>query len=263
MTNDAGFTAGLAENGTQVMGSILPNSTSINIPGVVPTTTTTPNQRFFTDEDLAKARAQEKDKLYPQIESLKAELAAVKQAEEARQAEIARQAAEAEEAERRRREEETDVRTLLQQKEAEWEAKFQAEKAAREQAAALLEREQAFQALQQYRNQRMNEVRDSIIPELLDLISGSTQEEIESSIAGLQERSALIIESATQAAQQSRQQMAGPRVTSPAAGPLDTDSGHKQFSAEDISAMSFADYVKNRNALLGQAASQRNRGMFG
>jgi hypothetical protein len=57
--------------------------------------------------------------------------------------------------------------------------------------------------------------------------------------------------------------MAGSRVTSPAAGPLDTDSGHKTFTAEDISTMSVADYAKNRSALLGQAASQRNRGMFG
>ncbi len=49
----------------------------VNVSGVdAPTVTTTEEVRskFYTDEDLSRVRSQEKDKLYPQIESLKEEL---------------------------------------------------------------------------------------------------------------------------------------------------------------------------------------------
>ena len=41
------------------------------------------NSKFYTEDDLAKVRSQEKDKLYPQIEKLKSELEEIKKAREA------------------------------------------------------------------------------------------------------------------------------------------------------------------------------------
>jgi hypothetical protein len=58
----------------------------VNVSGVDASTVTTTervsNQKFYTDEDLAKVRSQEKEKLYPQIDSLKEELLALKKEKE-------------------------------------------------------------------------------------------------------------------------------------------------------------------------------------
>lgn len=223
----------------------------------------TVSERYYTEDDLARIRAQEKDKLYPQIESLKEELGILKREREERAAEEARIRAEAEAEARRKAEEEMDVRTLLEAKEREWQEQLESERAERERAFALLEREREFQDLMAYRQQRIAEEQDSIIPELLDLISGNSQEEIEASIAGLRERSSRILDSAQSALQSARRDMAGSRVTAPAAGPLDTNTENQQFTPEQIAGMSFNDYVKHRSRLLGQASSARNSGLFG
>lgn len=217
----------------------------------------------YTDEDLARARAQEEDKLYPQIEHLKEKLSLLEKDREERvsQEEAARRAAE-EEA-KRKAEAEMDVRTLLEQKEAEWRSQLEAEKAEREKAFALLEMERNFQDIQMYRAERIEEERDFIIPELIDLITGNSREEIEQSIAGLKERSSRILDSAQQAMQAARRDMTGSRVTAPSAGPMDTNSDNQQFSAEQIAGMPFTEYVKHRSKLLGQASASRNRGLFG
>ena len=56
------------------------NVSGFDAPAV--TTTTAVNSKFYTDDDLAKVRSQEKEKLYPQIESLKEELASIKKEKE-------------------------------------------------------------------------------------------------------------------------------------------------------------------------------------
>jgi len=82
----------------------------------------------YTEDDLRKVREQEKSKLYPQIDSLKDELSALKREKEAREnAEAgARAAADAEV--KRRAEEEMDVRELLRQKEEEFASQLDAER---------------------------------------------------------------------------------------------------------------------------------------
>jgi len=226
-------------------------------------------QNQFTAEDIAKARAQEKAKLYPQVEKLQEELAVLKKEREERAALEAdrtakRQAREAERlAEKKKQEEsELEVRDLLSKKEQEWAAKLEAERLEREKAFALLEREREFQELSAYRQQRLEQERESIIPELIDLISGNSRDEIEQSIAGLKERSAKIFDSVAQVAQQSRKEMVGTRITSPASGPLDNDSDSRTYSPDDISKMSLADYAKNRSKLLGNS-NNRGQGLFG
>lgn len=227
-----------------------------------PTTASAPD-RNYSEDDLKRVREQEKSKLYPQIESLKEELSTLKKREEERQADLERQRQEAEAEARRKAEEEMDVRELLSSKEKEWADRLEQERLEREKAIALLERERQFTELQEYRNRRLDQEREAIIPELLDLVVGNSKDEIEQSITGLKERSTRIIESAQQAMQSARKEMTGSRITAPPSGPLDTNTDNQQFTAEQIAAMSVSEYAKYRNKLLGQAASERGKGLFG
>lgn len=217
----------------------------------------------YSEEDLKRVREQEKSKLYPQIDSLKEEVNLLKKEREERAAEAERLRKEAEEEARKKAESEMDVRQLLETKEKEWADKLEAERLERERAFLLLERERQYAELTEYRNRRLEEERENIIPELVDLISGNNPEEIEQSIAGLRERSSKILESAQSAMQNARKEMTGSRVTAPASGPMDTNTEHQQFTAEQIAAMSVTEYAKYRGKLLGKAASDRNKGIFG
>jgi len=225
--------------------------------------TTKATSKFYTEDDLAKVRSQEKEKLYPQIDKLKEELDLLKrEREEAAAARAAEEAARAA-AEKEALESDLDVRSLLKQKESEWQEQLERERQERERAFALLEREKSFADLQSYRTQRVEAERDNIIPELLDLISGNNREELDSSIEGLRERSAKILESAQSAMQNARKEMTGTRVTTPPAGPLETNMEQRNFTAEDISTMSMNDYAKYRSKLLSPKAQGKSSGLFG
>ncbi len=137
------------------------------------------------------------------------------------------------------------------------------ERQERERAFALLEREKSFADLQNYRAQRVDAEREAIIPELIDLISGNSREEIDASVEGLKERSARILESAQSAMQNARREMTGTRVTTPPAGPLDTQSDQRNFTAEDIQSMSMNEYAKYRERIMSDTARGKSRGLFG
>jgi hypothetical protein len=242
---------------------VVASETGVDVPTATQSVPADLSSKFYTEEDLARVRSQEKDKLYPQIDKLKEELDTLKRD---RDAEIAAKAAEETEriAERKRQEEdELGVRDLLKVKEQEFAEQLDRERQERERAFALLEREKSFAELQSYRTTRLDQERENIIPELVDLIAGNTPEEIEESIQGLKDRSSRILDSAQQAMQAARRDMTGTRVTTPAAGPLDIETGTKQFTAEDISGMSLNDYAKYRNQLLSPGAQGRSKGLFG
>jgi len=221
----------------------------------------------YTVDDLAKAREQEKSKLYPQLEKMREELSSLrkeKEEEAARrtQLEAAKQAEELS-IQKAKEEEELSFKDLLKKKEQEFQSQLEAERLERERAFALLDQERKFQEITNYRSSRVEQERDNIVPELIDLVDGNSADEIEQSIAMLKEKSARILSSAQQAMQSARQQMAGTRITNPAAGPLDNDSDQKTYSPDSIREMSLADYAKQRAKLLGTAASNRGQGLFG
>ena len=223
----------------------------------------------YSADDIAKAREQEKAKLYPQMEKMKEELAALKKAreeqaakEEERDSRIAEEAARQEALKREQEESELSAKELLAKKEQEFQALLDTERLERERAFALLEQERKFQELTNYRQNRLEQERDNIVPELIDLIQGNTPDEVEQSIATLKEKSASISSSVQQAMQTAKQQMAGTRITAPAAGPLDNDSSQQSYTPDSIRDMSMADYAKQRAKLLGGAASNRGQGLF-
>ena len=224
----------------------------------------------FTADDVAKAREQEKAKLYPQMEKMKAELAALNKAREdevakkaERDAKRAAEAAEKVAKQKTEEEQELGFKELLAKKEQEFQSQLDAERLEREKAFALLDRERQFQELMNYRQKRLEQERDNIVPELIDLIQGTSQEEIEQSISMLKEKSTSILQSAQAAMQSAKQQMVGARITAPASGPLDNDSSQQSFTPDSIRDMSLADYAKQRAKLLGSAASNRGQGLFG
>jgi ElaB/YqjD/DUF883 family membrane-anchored ribosome-binding protein len=219
--------------------------------------------KAYSEDDLKRVREQEKSKLYPQIDSLKEELNVLKKEREERLAEAATRAAEAEAEAKKKAEADMDVRQLLEAKELEWAQKLEVERGERERAFTLLERERQYAELTEYRTRRLEDERDNIMPELVDLISGSTPDEIEQSITGLRERSSRILESAQSAMQNARKEMTGSRVTAPPSGPMDTNMEQNSFTAEQIAAMSVTEYAKYRGKLLGKTASDRGKGIFG
>jgi DNA repair exonuclease SbcCD ATPase subunit len=239
----------------------------VNVSGVdaptVTTTETVSNQKFYTEEDLAKVRSQEKSKLYPEIDSLKEELNSLRKEKEE---EAARRAAEAEaEALRLKeaQESELDAKSYAELKTRELQEQLERERQERERAFALLEREKTYADLQAYRQQVLETERDAIIPELVDLIAGNTREEISASVESLKERSAKILESAQSAMQNARKEMTGTRATLPPAGPLETNSEQRNFTPQEIAAMSQNEYAKYRDRLLSPQARGKNSGMFG
>lgn len=218
-------------------------------------------QGRFTEEDLERVRQQEKDKLYPQIETMREKLERLEKErqERADAEESARR--EAEEEARQREESETDVRDLLTKKEQEWAERFEQEKLAREEAFALLEREREYQELTEYRQQAIAAAQDEIVPQLVDLVVTGSKEEVDASIAGLKERSARILEDIAAATQTARRDKVGARVTAPSTGPMDTHQEQQQFTPQSIAEMSMNEYAKHRSRLLGE--NTRSRGMFG
>ncbi len=220
----------------------------------------TDSKTGYTEVDLKRVREQEKSKLYPQIDSLKEEINLLKKDREAQLAEAAAIAKEKEEAARKLAESEMDVRALLEKKEQEWTAQLEEIRQEGARKDALLERERQYAELTAYRNRRLAEEQDNIMPELVDLISGNSADEIENSITGLIERSSKILESAQQAMQSARRDMKGTSTTLPPT--MENNSGQQQFSAEQIAAMSVTEYAKHRDRLF-PGANNQNKGLFG
>jgi hypothetical protein len=239
----------------------------VNVSGVdAPTVTTTDStslNKFYTDEDLARVRHQEKDKLYPQIESLKEELNSLRKEKEE---EASRRNADAQaEAERARVEalSELDSKSYADARLSELQEQLERERTERERAFALLEQEKLYADLQFYRTQVIEEERDNIIPQLVDFIQGNTREEIAESVERLKERSASILESAQSAMQNARKEMKGTSISAPPAGPLETNMEQRTLTPQEIAAMPMNEYAKYRERLMSDTARGKSRGLFG
>ena len=146
----------------------------VNVSGVDAPTVTSgknePTQKFYTEEDLAKVRSQEKEKLYPEIDRLKEEVSILKKDREEK---AARKAAEAEAKaaeEKARLEEGLDAKDFAKATADELREQLARERQEREAAFALLEQERKFAELQAYRQQAVEQNRDNIIPQLIDYI---------------------------------------------------------------------------------------------
>jgi predicted nucleic acid-binding Zn-ribbon protein len=227
--------------------------------------------RTFTAADIEKARQEEKDKLYgrmskgdERLQALEAELKSLREEREARQREEAERQAAEEKAAKERAEAEMSAKKLLEQRSTEWEERFAEIQREREQERAALAKEAEFNALRAYIQERVNAERNTIAPELVDLVSGNSREEVDASIELLKAKTDQIAQSMQTAQQQARSQMRGVSPTGYTGnGPMDGDAGARQLSVDDIKNMPMSEFAKYRSQLLGSAASNNtDRGLF-
>jgi hypothetical protein len=227
--------------------------------------------RTFTEEEVERIREQEKSKLYGRLNSFEQQLASIQAEREAAAQQAATLAQEAAEAQRLREEAEMDAKQLVQRTREEFETRLAEVQQEAEQTRLILEMERKFAALNAYANKRIGEEMEqqTIMPELLDLIAGDTEEQIEESIAFAKAKTAAIVASVQATLQQNPQQtaplLAGPRgtnITAPPVGPMETQTAQQTFSVEDLRNMSMDEYSKNRHRLLSPQA-QRGQGLFG
>lgn len=233
--------------------------------------------RMFTEQEVEGARKQEKDKLYKKIEDADTRVKSMEEQlnvlsferSEALKEASSRADKEAELIRQREVNELSAKELLLKQEiefnnrinsvENEWKERLEVIEQQRLAQEALLDKERRIQELIAYKNSRMHDSSDSIIPELQDLVSGNSEEEIENSIAVLTERSSAIIESIQQATSQQQGRLRGAPVTAPPFGPAETQTEYQTLTAEDIRNMPMDQYMKMRDRLLN---ARSNRGRF-
>lgn len=212
--------------------------------------------RFYTDEDLERVRREEKDKLYGRIQSMDEQLKAIvkerEAVEEARRIEIEAQA------ERARLEEEENMKTrdLLKRKEEEWSNRFSELESRYEQDRAVFERERRFNEVESYRQERIAQESEYIIPELRDLIRGNSEEEIDASIEEMKARTAAIMGQLETSVSAQRQSMRGAAPTAPPIGPMEQMETYESITPDDIRSMDMETYKKYRASLLNAAGRQ-------
>lgn len=237
----------------------------------------TPAQgKVFSEEDMNRARQEERDKLYPkmskaeeQMAAMQAELAKIAQASEAVATEESLRAKAAEEAAKQQRESEMDAKTLIAEREKEWDNKLtdmQNQWAAKE---AMWSKEQEFSRLANYTAQRITQEVENIAPELVQFVKGNTEQEIEASIAtAIATTNAIVgkmqetIESQLANQQATAQRPLGVSPTGfTASGPLEVRSGTQSYTADDINAMTPAEFNEKIRKPRGMGNSQ-GKGLF-
>jgi hypothetical protein len=216
----------------------------------------------WTDEDLERARQQEKDKLYGRIEQLDSQMRTFQEAREQEQAERDRLAAEAEEARRLKEEGELEIRDLLARRETEWKQQLGDLERRYDNDRAVFAKEREFMQVQEYRRDRLEQEQENILPELREFVTGDTIEAIDASIEVVKARTEQIFVNLAQANQQLApfQQPRGAAPTAPPVGPMEQMPTYETLTPEDIKGMDMETYKKYRGQLL-QATNPQNRRM--
>jgi hypothetical protein len=235
------------------------------------------NSRVFTEDEVEGIRKQEKDKMYKRIEeadsrvkSMEDQMSLISAEREAARKEADERKSKESELLRQREIDELSAKELIAKREDEFNLKlqeidgdykrrFEEIEAQRQSQEAIIEKERRLQELNSYRQRRLGEEQENIIPQLVDLVAGSSEDEIETSISVLRDRSNAIIESIQQATAQQQGRLRGAPVTAPPVGPMETQTEYQQLNADDIRNMTMDQYAKMRDRLLN---ARPNRGRF-
>jgi len=233
--------------------------------------------KVFTEDEVESIRKQEKDKMYKRLEeadtrvkSMEEQMGVISAEREAAKKEAEARAAKESEILRQREVDELSAKELLLKREEEFNVKlqeidgeykrrFEEIEGQRQAQEAIIEKERRLQEINSYRNRRLQETQEEIIPELIDLVSGNTEDEIETSISVLRDRSNAIMESIQQATAQQQGRLRGAPVTAPPVGPMETQTEYQTLNADDIRNMTMDQYAKMRDRLLN---ARPNRGRF-
>lgn len=234
-------------------------------------------ERTFSADDIAKARQQEKDKLYTELTSLKDQFATAqktlgelqKEREEAAAAAQKIQEEKDKALEAQRKAELTAQERLEEQLKStndSWEERFNKLQAERDQERAFADKERAYNELVDYRNSRLTAAADAkeIAPQFHNFIVGETKEQIDAAIEQAKIATASIAEELQQAAQARAAQPRGVSATGYSAfGPMEGVLGQKTYTPEDINNMTMAEYSEFRQKTgIASSEASRNRGIF-
>lgn len=235
-------------------------------------------ERTFTATEIARARQEEKDKLYPrltaaeeaakahaaQLQAMQSEIAQLSADRQAREAEAAQRVKDAQDAAKAKANDEMSAKELLAESNKEWQGRFDQLLQERERDQAILQKEREFAELQNFTQRRVAEESENIAPELLDLVAGNTREEIEASLSIMKAKTAQILEGVQGAQQFARMNQKGVSLTGySTSGPMDNDPANQTVSATDLQNMSMSKYAELRGKLgIGNSGS-RDRGLFG
>jgi len=219
-----------------------------------------PGTNFFTAEDIERVRREEKDKLYSKINSMESQLGELRTERESRLAseEAARQAAEDER--RAIEEEKMSAKQLIERTREEYDTRINELQQNYDRDRALFEQERRLMELDQYRQARLEQDAEWIMPELRDLVRGGTEDEVEASIAEMKTRTEVIMQNMNAAAVDQRQMQRGVAPTAPPVGPLEQASTYESLSPDDIRGMDMETYRKYRERLIPAASQAFRRG---
>jgi hypothetical protein len=219
-----------------------------------------PGTNFFTSEDIERVRREEKDKLYSKINSMESQLGELRSEREERLAseEAARAAADAER--KALEEEKMSAKELIERTRDEYDQRITDLQQTYDRDRALFEQERRLMEIDQYRQARIEQDAEYIMPELRDLIRGGTEDEIESSIEEMKIRTEVIMQNMNAAAFDQRQMQRGVSPTAPPVGPMEQASTYESLSPDDIRGMDMETYRKYRERLIPAASQAFRRG---
>ncbi len=210
----------------------------------------------YSQADIDRALAAQRQHYDDQMGSMSQQLAQIQNDRAAEIAERDRLAAEAEEARRAKLEGEMEVRDLLSQKEAEWTGRL--EEMDRRYAAdrAVFEQERRLREVQDYRQARVDQEGEYILPELREFVAGNTPEEVDASIEALKVRSESIFNNILAQTQQPVLRPAA-MASVPPVGPMEQLPSYETLSPQDIAGMDMDTYKRYREQLLRATSPQR------
>ena len=250
-----------------VVPGLAPNSLTVPAPLTSPAQTLPPTQ-YFTADQVEAIRQQEKDKLYQKLQKTEAQMTEFKAAvdqlkadKDARDAELEKQRKAAADAQRLEAESKLSAQQLIEAKQREFEemqAKFRQDM---ELERAIMTKQQEVYRLQSFAQRRVAEeiAANTIIPDLVEYITGDTEGEIEAAINKAKEKTANIVKGAISLTP------GIPGGVSPTGGPsglLDTLSSPRPLTAEEIRNMPMDKFLEFRKQS-GLDRAGNGQGLFG
>lgn len=232
-----------------------------------------PGQQYFTAEQLEAARQQEKDKLYDRVKkaeeqnkTFQAELQRLSDAENAREAAAKEQREAADADAKKAADAKLSAEQYVAQKTAEWEEDKEKFRQDMEAKQAYMDKERQLFSLQSYAQRRVAEALASnvLAEDFVDYITGNTEEEIETSLNKAIEKTANIVASMTGQMPvnpgQGRPAGVSPTGFGPS-GPLDNLTGQRNYTKEQIDAMSMEEFREFRKQS-GLDKAGQNKGLL-
>lgn len=222
--------------------------------------------RWFSEEDVARIRTEEKDKLYGRLNDMDGELKALREDREKREAAMAAEQERLANEAKSKEEEAMDVRQLLERKDQEWKTQIEGLRGEQERERAIFEQERHYAQVQDYRRARVEQEGNEIMPELRDLVTGGTEAEVEAAIEIMKQRTTAILQS-VMAAQQPLQQARplAPRGVAttgqPPVGPMEQQTATETLSVEDIKRMDPKTYAQYRDRLMAVVSKAGPQGL--